>query len=386
MALAGNSVSVGAGNSSTCAEFNGGAKCWGLGSSGQLGNGTSGDTAFSDVPVDAILAGSGVSAVAVGVGHACAIANGNVKCWGDNALGQLGDASNVSRITPVDVNLFPAPSFFATPTTLNFSSGVGVASAVQTVTISNPGTASLNLFSFDFSGAFMRAAGTDAGSCATFTLMPPASTCTIGIVFQPSQIGITSGTLSILHNAPGATNVVALNGSGLPPPFAFVGAVSRKVHASAGTFDMPIATGVPITGAVTVEPRMIDTGHTIVFQFNGTVTSPGSVSVAPAGGATTTFAGNEVLVTLTAVPDNQRATITLSNVNGSVSVAPLSMGFLVGDVNNSRSVNSSDISGVKARSGQTTTAANFRFDLNTSGSINSSDISAAKARSGLVLP
>ena len=62
------------------------------------------------------------------------------------------------------------------------------------------------------------------------------------------------------------------------------------------------------------------------------------------------------------------------------------MGFLVGDVNNTRSVNSSDISAVKARSGQTTSALNFMFDVNASGAINSSDISAVKARSGLVLP
>ena len=64
----------------------------------------------------------------------------------------------------------------------------------------------------------------------------------------------------------------------------------------------------------------------------------------------------------------------------------VSLGFLVGDVNNSRSVNSSDISSVKARSGQTTDATNFKFDVNSSGAINSSDISAVKARSGLVLP
>ena len=77
--------------------------------------------------------------------------------------------------------------------------------------------------------------------------------------------------------------------------------------------------------------------------------------------------------------------ITLAEVNGAVSPPPVSIGFLVGDVNNTRSVNSSDISGVKARSGQSTSAANFRFDLNASGAVNSSDISAVKARSGQTL-
>ena len=96
--------------------------------------------------------------------------------------------------------------------------------------------------------------------------------------------------------------------------------------------------------------------------------------------------GSEIRVTLTGVTDNQRVSIALANINGlPAATASASIGFLVGDGNNSRSVNSSDISGVKARSGQTTTSSNFRFDVNASGSINSSDISAVKARSGLVL-
>ena len=94
--------------------------------------------------------------------------------------------------------------------------------------------------------------------------------------------------------------------------------------------------------------------------------------------------GNDVIVNLPSVPNNSRVLIALTGVNGSVGAAT-AIGFLLGDVNNTRSVNSSDISGVKARSGQTTTALNFMFDLNLSGAINSSDISTVKAQSGSVL-
>ena len=147
---------------------------------------------------------------------------------------------------------------------------------------------------------------------------------------------------------------------------------------------------MPITGLITVEPRTIGAGHTIVFRFDNMVTSVAAVTAmdamaAAVGNATVSSTGSEATVTLINIPDNKRLTVTLTGVNGS-GTHSASVGFLVGDVNNTRSVNSSDISGVKARSGQTTTALNFQFDVNASGAINSSDISAVKARSGLTLP
>ena len=72
--------------------------------------------------------------------------------------------------------------------------------------------------------------------------------------------------------------------------------------------------------------------------------------------------------------------ISLAGVNDALNVSA-SIGFLVGDVNGTGSVNSSDISAVKTRSGQVTNASNFRFDVNATGAINSSDISAVRARS-----
>lgn len=171
----------------------------------------------------------------------------------------------------------------------------------------------------------------------------------------------------------------------VPGPFSLLAVQSRKTHGSAGPFDIAIDTGQQITGPVSVEPRNIGSGHTIVFQFDTAITATGIVATT-AGNATAAIVGNDVEVTLTGVPDNSRATVSLTNVNSASVNASASIGFLIGDVNNSRSTNSSDISGVKARSGQSTTAANFKFDLNASGAVNSSDISAVKARSGLVLP
>jgi trimeric autotransporter adhesin len=77
---------------------NGGVQCWGANSQGQLGNNA---TAQSLVPVQAIPAGSNVTAVSLGEFHSCAAMNGGVQCWGSNAGGLLGNNSTVQSLVPV---------------------------------------------------------------------------------------------------------------------------------------------------------------------------------------------------------------------------------------------------------------------------------------------
>ena len=95
-----NDVQAGA-NHACALSTGGGLRCWGDNGKGQLGNGS---TEFTGLPVDVSGLSSGVTAVAIGWRHTCALlANGDVKCWGDNQRGQLGDGTLLQREVPVTV-------------------------------------------------------------------------------------------------------------------------------------------------------------------------------------------------------------------------------------------------------------------------------------------
>jgi alpha-tubulin suppressor-like RCC1 family protein len=82
----------------TCALLqSGGVRCWGLNSGGQLGDGTTSNRS-SPGATDVL---GGVRALAASSSHTCALmASAGVRCWGGNAAGQLGDGTTTTRVTP----------------------------------------------------------------------------------------------------------------------------------------------------------------------------------------------------------------------------------------------------------------------------------------------
>jgi alpha-tubulin suppressor-like RCC1 family protein len=96
-----DAVEISAGHRHACARRRSGAVvCWGEGREGQLGNGAMGS---SHRPVEVVDL---EDAIELGAGHefTCALrASGQVVCWGANASGQLGNGTSAGSTRPVPV-------------------------------------------------------------------------------------------------------------------------------------------------------------------------------------------------------------------------------------------------------------------------------------------
>jgi hypothetical protein len=171
----------------------------------------------------------------------------------------------------------------------------------------------------------------------------------------------------------------------------FLGAVSRKTHGNAGTFDV----GLPLTGKSGIECRTggPNGNFTVVFTFANPIVSVGSVTFTGTGSVSSRTIGSdphEYIVNLTGVTNAQRLTVTLNNVTDTVGNASASiaapMGVLLGDTNADAFTDAVDVSQTKSQSGKAITNSNFREDVNADGFIDAIDTSLVKSKSGTALP
>jgi hypothetical protein len=164
-------------------------------------------------------------------------------------------AINGTAATSAAVSLSPAGS-------LSFSATVGTTSAAQAVTITNSGTASLSFTGISLTGA-------NAGSFAeTNNCSAPLAVnanCTVSVMFSPGAAGGFTAAISIVDNATGSPQSVAITGTGTAPlvpqatlapgsltfPSTTVGAAATSMPitlANPGTATLAI-TSIGVTGA-----------------------------------------------------------------------------------------------------------------------------------------
>jgi CSLREA domain-containing protein len=193
------------------------------------------------------------------------------------------------------------------------------------------------------------------------------------------------------------TDIGAFELGGGLGPFA---PVSRKFHGgNTNPFDVPL----PLTGPIGVECRRNTGGdttglnvgrdHEVVLTFASNLTRVANVAVKDSNNntipSTFTVTNNVVTIDLHSVPNApRRLSLKLSGVSDGTDKVNIQipMGVLAGDTTGDGTVNSSDISLTKSKSGQTVGSSNFREDVTLDGSLNSSDISLVKSKSGTALP
>jgi phospholipase C len=104
-----------------------------------------------------------------------------------------------------------APLVSLTPTSLAFGDQrLGIASSSQTVSLTNTGTASLNVGSIVSSGDFSQ-----TNTCGNSVAI--GATCTINVVFTPTSQGAASGAITITDDAVSSPQDIALTGNGVAP-------------------------------------------------------------------------------------------------------------------------------------------------------------------------
>jgi hypothetical protein len=253
-----------------------------------------------------------------------------------------------------------------------------------------------------------------------------ASNCALQ---TPVTVTGTNGTACTLHIVGTNLPQFVWDGSGPPTAFGFVASwnaqgygftptgaqlpifapnapaltpyvVSRKDHLAPYNHIPWFITcdiNLPTSGSSGTECRSGGTlgVHQLVISFpkNITLNPPNgtpAVRVSSGIGSVSQFAlsNNEVVVNLTGMADAQTIAVTLSHVSDGTNTADVIVParFLLGDTTGNGSVNASDISQTKARSGQAVDYSNFRSDVNLNGTINASDISLVKSKSGSALP
>ena len=131
---------------------------------------------------------------------------------GDGRTGELRAATygrGIWQIPLVNTTAPQEPAMFLAPNTLGFGvQAVGSASAPQTITVTNTGSAALFVSAIAHQEDF-----TATQTCVNVSIAPGMS-CSIQVSFLPAATGSRPGLLTIYGNVPGGQATAALSGTG----------------------------------------------------------------------------------------------------------------------------------------------------------------------------
>ncbi|WP_187290230.1 choice-of-anchor D domain-containing protein [Terriglobus saanensis] len=204
------------------------------------------------------------------------------------------------QVPLVTAGALPAAVLQVRPDSLTFASQpVGTTSSAQTVTVSNAGSAPLNLLAIVITGDF-----TKAGTCTAQPILPPGASCTVEVFFTPTSTGTRTGTLTITSDA--GTKTVALSGNA-PGPTALILTPTTLAFSST-----PIG-----TAAVPKNITVSNTGTANATLGTASITGDFVLSANTCGSTLPPQAGCTLSITFKPTASGARSgTLTLSSDSG----------------------------------------------------------------------
>jgi phospholipase C len=119
-------------------------------------------------------------------------------------------------LLPLSGSGLAAPLVTLSPTSLTFpNQQVGTSSTPEPVTLTNTGSATLNLGSIVASGDF-----SETNNCGSSLTV--GAGCTISVTFTPTAVGLRTGAITITDNAGNSPQTVPLSGTGTSSTFPIV--------------------------------------------------------------------------------------------------------------------------------------------------------------------
>src|SRR5467141_628725 len=169
----------------------------------------------------------------------------------------------------------------ASPTSLSFGNVNTTASSTLAVTLTNSGNSDVTITNVSSSGAGFNPSGVSAG-----TVLAPAKTATLNVMFAPAATGSVTGNASVTSNATNSPTVISLAGTGVQPPAASFPIWVSPGLVRVGKTDAPgTASSISLSSArgETVDTQVIVQGPagglTNVNVSASALTGPGSATI-----------------------------------------------------------------------------------------------------------
>ena len=223
------------------------------------------------------------------------------------------------------------------PTSLTYvNQTTSTTSPPQSVTLTNTGTATLNISSIAITGPNLAEFAISAKTCGT--TLATSGTCTVGVTFTPSADGTRTANISFTDDAPGSPQTVPLTGTGVATPTNSIsigpsslsfGSVTVGTHST--TQILTITSNPQNVDSVTFGSIVVSGGNSSDFSV-----SSGCSSLIPAAScqATVTFnptatgaRASAVVFTDSAVGSPQSVPISGTGAQSGAVVSPATISF-----------------------------------------------------------